>query len=138
MQQPLYRMISPKVRIQKKGASPPLLKLSHKDSNLDKQNQNLLCYHYTMRQAQSFSGLLDRNPEMHRKGSVSIFSPQYPDRRTTALAYGRRETGLSNRHFPHQLIKREHCTVFSRMHCSDPYGCAIHADKGYWLYCPHS
>ena len=25
--------------------------LSHKDSNLDKQNQNLLCYHYTMRQS---------------------------------------------------------------------------------------
>ena len=26
------------------------LKLSHKDSNLNKQDQNLLCYHYTMRQ----------------------------------------------------------------------------------------
>lgn len=25
--------------------------LSHKDSNLVKQNQNLLCYHYTMRQS---------------------------------------------------------------------------------------
>ena len=25
--------------------------LSRKDSNLDKQNQNLLCYHYTTRQA---------------------------------------------------------------------------------------
>ena len=24
--------------------------LSRKDSNLDKQNQNLLCYHYTTRQ----------------------------------------------------------------------------------------
>ena len=24
--------------------------LSHLDSNQDKQNQNLLCYHYTMRQ----------------------------------------------------------------------------------------
>ena len=28
-----------------------LLLLSHKDSNLNKQNQNLLCYHYTMRQS---------------------------------------------------------------------------------------
>ncbi len=26
------------------------LVLSHQDSNLDKQNQNLLCCHYTMRQ----------------------------------------------------------------------------------------
>ena len=25
--------------------------LSHQDSNLNKQNQNLLCYHYTMRQS---------------------------------------------------------------------------------------
>ncbi len=24
--------------------------LSYQDSNLDKQNQNLLCYHYTIRQ----------------------------------------------------------------------------------------
>ena len=27
--------------------------LSYKDSNLDKQDQNLLCYHYTMRQWRS-------------------------------------------------------------------------------------
>ena len=27
--------------------------LSHKDSNLIKQNQNLLCYHYTMGQCRS-------------------------------------------------------------------------------------
>lgn len=26
-------------------------RLSHQDSNLDKQNQKLLCYHYTMRQS---------------------------------------------------------------------------------------
>ena len=25
--------------------------LSHEDSNLDKQNQNLLCYHYTIGQS---------------------------------------------------------------------------------------
>ena len=25
--------------------------LSHQDSNLGKQNQNLVCYHYTMRQS---------------------------------------------------------------------------------------
>ena len=25
--------------------------LSHQDSNLDRQNQNLQCYHYTMRQS---------------------------------------------------------------------------------------
>ena len=29
---------------------PPLL-LSYADSNHDKQNQNLLCYHYTIRQS---------------------------------------------------------------------------------------
>ena len=28
--------------------------LSHQDSNLGKQNQNLLCYHYTMRQSGAF------------------------------------------------------------------------------------
>ena len=27
------------------------LLLSHEDSNLDKQNQNLLCYHYTIGQS---------------------------------------------------------------------------------------
>ena len=29
--------------------------LSHKDSNLGKQNQNLMCYHYTMGQSLSLS-----------------------------------------------------------------------------------
>lgn len=29
---------------------PPLL-LSYQDSNLDKQNQNLVCYHYTIGQS---------------------------------------------------------------------------------------
>ena len=33
----------------KKRHNMPQL-LSRKDSNLDKQNQNLLCYHYTTRQ----------------------------------------------------------------------------------------
>ncbi len=28
--------------------------LSHQDSNLDRQNQKLQCYHYTMRQAMCF------------------------------------------------------------------------------------
>ena len=27
------------------------IQLSYEDSNLDKQNQNLLCYHYTIRQS---------------------------------------------------------------------------------------
>ena len=31
-------------------SGPPLL-LSYADSNHDKQNQNLLCYHYTIRQS---------------------------------------------------------------------------------------
>ena len=29
----------------------PAFKLSYPDSNQDKQNQNLLCYHYTIRQS---------------------------------------------------------------------------------------
>ena len=31
------------------------LSLSHQDSNLDKQNQKLLCYHYTIGQAHALS-----------------------------------------------------------------------------------
>ena len=30
----------------------PIFMLSYQDSNLDKQNQNLLCYHYTIGQSQ--------------------------------------------------------------------------------------
>lgn len=41
--------ISPR-HIQKKEELSLLSLLSHKDSNLNKQDQNLLCYHYTMRQ----------------------------------------------------------------------------------------
>ena len=33
------------------GIKKPALLLSYPDSNQDKQNQNLLCYHYTIRQS---------------------------------------------------------------------------------------
>ena len=35
----------------KKEALKGLLLLSYQDSNLDKQNQNLMCYHYTIGQS---------------------------------------------------------------------------------------
>ena len=35
----------------KKAARGRLFLLSHQDSNLDRQNQKLQCYHYTMRQS---------------------------------------------------------------------------------------
>ena len=41
--------LSPR-HIQKKRSFRSSSLLSHKDSNLNKQDQNLLCYHYTMRQ----------------------------------------------------------------------------------------
>ena len=41
--------LSPR-HIQKKRSYRSSSQLSHKDSNLNKQDQNLLCYHYTMRQ----------------------------------------------------------------------------------------
>jgi hypothetical protein len=34
----------------------PLMLLSYQDSNLDKQDQNLLCYRYTIRQLILFGG----------------------------------------------------------------------------------
>lgn len=43
------------------------LKLSHKDSNLNKQDQNLLCYHYTMRQnSVNLGGLEPPTPTLSR------------------------------------------------------------------------
>ena len=43
------------------------LKLSHKDSNLKKQDQNLLCYHYTMRQyLVNLGGLEPPTPTLSR------------------------------------------------------------------------
>ncbi len=42
----------------KKEALNGLLLLSYQDSNLDKQNQNLMCYHYTI--GQSIFTLADR------------------------------------------------------------------------------
>ena len=36
---------------QKKRPSAGSLGLSYQDSNLDKQNQNLMCYHYTIGQS---------------------------------------------------------------------------------------
>ena len=50
----------------KKGHNMPL-KLSHKDSNLNKQDQNLLCYHYTMRQySVNLGGLEPPTPTLSR------------------------------------------------------------------------
>ena len=41
--------------------------LSHKDSNLNKQDQNLLCYHYTMRQySVNLGGLEPPTPTLSR------------------------------------------------------------------------
>ena len=37
--------------MQKSGQKPASFTLSYPDSNQDKQNQNLLCYHYTIRQS---------------------------------------------------------------------------------------
>ena len=48
-------------------ASP--IQLSYEDSNLDKQNQNLLCYHYTIRQCLMFP---PRN--CSAKLAVSVYS----------------------------------------------------------------
>lgn len=42
-------------RIQAIKHSSIFFLLSHQDSNLGKQNQNLMCYHYTMGQSLSFS-----------------------------------------------------------------------------------
>ena len=35
--------------------------LAYQDSNLDKQNQNLLCYHYTIRQSLSLKGKIPKS-----------------------------------------------------------------------------
>ena len=44
------------------------LLLSHQDSNLDRQNQKLQCYHYTMRQSYALS-----LSQKRCKDSVKIF-----------------------------------------------------------------
>ena len=45
--------------------------LSYSDSNQDKQNQNLLCYHYTIRQSLSFTG---HCPKKRNKDTASFFN----------------------------------------------------------------
>lgn len=58
--------LSPK-QIQKKRSSRSSSLLSHKDSNLNKQDQNLLCYHYTMRQySVNLGGLEPPTPTLSR------------------------------------------------------------------------
>lgn len=47
--------------------------LPHKDSNLNKQIQNLRCYHYTMRQLAQKRGELYHNADC--PASVKINSP---------------------------------------------------------------
>ena len=58
--------LSPK-KIRKKRSSRSSSPLSHKDSNLNKQDQNLLCYHYTMRQyLVNLGGLEPPTPTLSR------------------------------------------------------------------------
>ena len=58
--------LSPR-HIQKKEELSLLSLLSHKDSNLNKQDQNLLCYHYTMRQySVNLGGLEPPTPTLSR------------------------------------------------------------------------
>lgn len=58
--------LSPK-QIQKKRSYRSSSLLSHKDSNLNKQDQNLLCYHYTMRQySVNLGGLEPPTPTLSR------------------------------------------------------------------------
>ena len=42
--------------------------LPHKDSNLNKQNQNLRCYRYTMRQSWLKTGNIILNSDVECKG----------------------------------------------------------------------
>lgn len=58
--------LSPR-HIQKKRSFCSSSLLSHKDSNLNKQDQNLLCYHYTMRQySVNLGGLEPPTPTLSR------------------------------------------------------------------------
>lgn len=58
--------LSPRL-IQKKRSFRSSSQLSHKDSNLNKQDQNLLCYHYTMRQySVNLGGLEPPTPTLSR------------------------------------------------------------------------
>ena len=58
--------LSPR-HIPKKRSYRSSSQLSHKDSNLNKQDQNLLCYHYTMRQySVNLGGLEPPTPTLSR------------------------------------------------------------------------
>lgn len=63
----IWRIILPPKQIQKKRSFRSSSLLSHKDSNLNKQDQNLLCYHYTMRQySVNLGGLEPPTPTLSR------------------------------------------------------------------------
>ena len=49
------------------------MRLDYQDSNLDKQNQNLLCYHYTIVQTQELS-VKKRCKDRGLCGDMQIFS----------------------------------------------------------------
>ena len=58
-----------------------LMQLDYQDSNLDKQNQNLLCYHYTIVQTYGLSVKkrckdrgLSRNMQVFRAIFLSVFA----------------------------------------------------------------
>ena len=60
---------------EKKSGQRPLSLLSYQDSNLDKQNQNLLCYHYTIRQS------------IFVKGNIRICSRPCKDTKNPLICY---------------------------------------------------
>ena len=63
----IWRISLSSKQIQKKRSSRSSSLLSHKDSNLNKQDQNLLCYHYTMRQySVNLGGLEPPTPTLSR------------------------------------------------------------------------
>ena len=63
----IWRISLSPMQIQKKRSSRSSSLLSHKDSNLNKQDQNLLCYHYTMRQySVNLGGLEPPTPTLSR------------------------------------------------------------------------
>lgn len=63
----IWRISLSPMQIQKKEELSLLSLLSHKDSNLNKQDQNLLCYHYTMRQyLVNLGGLEPPTPTLSR------------------------------------------------------------------------
>ena len=55
--------------LKKRGAGlcpTPLKRLSYQDSNLDRQNQKLQCYHYTIRQSSMLQSLATIPPGIMR------------------------------------------------------------------------